>query len=105
MNNYKNMANNVVSTTTMAVAPYIKMPLSSGHQWTSTQQLTVVCVIDTQLGDHLKDRECALEEIQQAVLSVGANFKRVQVSEIFGEQENYCLKSCLPTQLRIKKCT
>lgn len=48
-------------------------------QW-NTQQLTVVCVIDTQLGDHLKDRECALEEIQQAVLSVGANFQRVQVN-------------------------
>ena len=66
------MANNVVAAA--AIALIKTTPL----QW-NTQQLTVVCVIDTQQGDHLKDRECALEEIKQAVLSVGANFQRVQV--------------------------
>lgn len=73
------MANNVVAVTTTvaAMTSLIKAPIT----W-NTQQLTVVCVIDTQQGDHLKDRECALEEIKQAVLSVGANFQRVQVNWI-----------------------
>ncbi|KAI8129196.1 Mitogen-activated protein kinase kinase kinase 15 [Lucilia cuprina] len=82
------MANNNVaaSTSSAAVAPYIKqLPASNSstsQQW--IQQLTVVCVIDTQLGDHLKDR--AFNEIQQAVLAVGANFQRVQFDKLdFGE--------------------
>lgn len=73
------MANN--TATTLAAAAYIKSAPSSSstnHPW-NIQQLTVVCVIDTQLGEHLKDRECALEEIKQAVYAVGANFERVQV--------------------------
>lgn len=75
------MANNNVSTALAPTAPYVKSAPSSSstnHPW-NNQQLTVVCVIDTQLGEHLKDRECALEEIKQAVYAVGANFERVQV--------------------------
>uniref|UniRef100_A0A1B0FQW7 Protein kinase domain-containing protein n=1 Tax=Glossina morsitans morsitans TaxID=37546 RepID=A0A1B0FQW7_GLOMM len=57
------------------------------HQWNAQQlTLTVVGVIDTQIGEHLQDRENALEEIQQAVQSVGANFQRVQFDKLdFGE--------------------
>src|SRR5690625_4276312 len=46
----------------------------------SNNQMDVVAVIDTETsGLYLEDRKLALEEIKQAVLSVGANFQRVQV--------------------------
>lgn len=44
--------------------------------------MDVVCVMDTAVGDHLEDRQCALEEIKQAVQSAGANFQRVQVRQL-----------------------
>ncbi|XP_032577427.1 mitogen-activated protein kinase kinase kinase 15-like [Drosophila sechellia] len=48
--------------------------------------MDVVCVMDTAVGDHLDDRQCALEEIKQAVQSAGANFQRVQFERLdFGE--------------------
>ncbi|XP_013114614.2 mitogen-activated protein kinase kinase kinase 15 isoform X2 [Stomoxys calcitrans] len=77
------MANNAAAS--VSTKPQQQQQQQQPGQW-NTQMLTVVCVIDTQLGDHLKDRECALEEIQQAVTSVGANFQRVQFDKLdFGE--------------------
>lgn len=102
------MANNVPPSLSTAVTAYIKPSPSSSttHQWNTTQ-LTVVCVIDTQLGDHLKDRECALEEIQQAVLSVGANFRRVQVSNVHSTKVSLKVElgfTKLKTELSITIC-
>uniref|UniRef100_A0A1A9VVY2 Protein kinase domain-containing protein n=1 Tax=Glossina austeni TaxID=7395 RepID=A0A1A9VVY2_GLOAU len=76
------MANN-----TVVVKSQQQQQQQQQHQWNAQQlTLTVVGVIDTQIGEHLQDRENALEEIQQAVQSVGANFQRVQFDKLdFGE--------------------
>lgn len=62
----------------MAAVGSAKTVQTPQQQW-NAQQITVVAVIDTQTGDQLQDRQVALEEIEQAVHGVGANFQRVPV--------------------------
>lgn len=63
----------------MATVGAAKTVLAPQQQW-NAQQITVVAVIDTQTGEQLQDRQIALDEVQQAVHGVGANFQRVPVN-------------------------
>uniref|UniRef100_A0A0A1XN16 Mitogen-activated protein kinase kinase kinase 15 n=1 Tax=Zeugodacus cucurbitae TaxID=28588 RepID=A0A0A1XN16_ZEUCU len=48
--------------------------------------MDVAVVIDTQITEYLEDRKCALEEMKQAIQTVGANFQRVPFDKLdFGE--------------------
>lgn len=64
----------------MAALGNAKVPMAPPQLHWNAQQLTVVAVIDTHTGDQIQDRQCAFEEVEQAVHGVGANFQRVPVS-------------------------